>query len=122
MTQANFSPARSRYTMGACALSAGLGLALMLAASAVRADPKILKKVPPEFPDAAVSRRINDGVLKTHLTIDGGGNVTDVVIVEAMPPPAKIFNAAATAALKQWKFEGNGQPQVAEIRLVFSME
>jgi protein TonB len=102
--------------------AAGLGLALLFSASAAHADPKVLKKVPPEFPDAAVSRRISDGVLKTHLTIDGGGNVTDVVIVEALPPPAKVFNAAATAALKQWKFEGNGQPQVAEIRLVFSME
>jgi protein TonB len=122
MTRLNLSPARSRHTMGAWALSAGLGLATMFAASTAHADPKILKKVPPEFPDAAVSRRISDGVLKTHLTIDGGGNVTDVVIVEALPPPAKIFNAAATAALKQWKFEGNGQPQVAEIRLVFSME
>jgi periplasmic protein TonB len=122
MTRLNFSPALSRHAMGAWALSAGLGLALMVAASAAHADPKILKKVPPEFPDAAVSRRISDGVLKTHLTIDGGGNVTEVVILEALPPPAKIFNAAATAALKQWKFEGNGQPQVAEIRLVFSME
>lgn len=98
--------------------------ALAVAPSAAHADgpPKVLKKVPPEFPGEATRKGITEGVLKAKLSIDGAGAVTDVAIVEATPPKAKIFNTAATDALTQWKFEANGKPQSFELKLVFSME
>lgn len=111
--------------------SAALALAGFVAAGALgfvpaaaHADgpPKILKKVPPEFPGEASRKGITEGVLKAKLSIDGAGAVTDVSIVEATPPKAKIFNDAATEALTQWKFEGSGKPQSFELKLVFSLE
>ncbi len=101
-----------------------LAAALTLAPAAAHADgaPKIVKKVPPEFPGEAARKGITDGVLKAKLTIDGSGSVTEVAIVEATPAKAKIFNEAATSALNQWKFEGTGKPQSFELKLVFSQE
>lgn len=96
-----------------------LGLA---AAFAAAADPKVIKKVPPEFPGEAVRRNVTDGTLKAKLTIDGQGAVTDVQIVEAVPAKARIFNEAAVAALSKWRFESTGKGESVEIKLVFAQE
>ncbi|HJV69474.1 TonB family protein [Ideonella sp.] len=117
--------------MNATPLSAALAVAMVALVAALsitpgiaHADgaPKILKKVPPEFPGEATRKGITDGVLKAKLSIDASGAVTEVAIVEATPPKAKIFNDAATTALNQWKFEASGKPQTFELKLVFSME
>ncbi|MEK8030558.1 energy transducer TonB [Ideonella sp. DXS29W] len=101
-----------------------LAAALAVAPNVARADgtPKVVKKVPPEFPGEATRKGITDGVLKAKLSIDGNGAVTEVAIVEATPPKAKIFSDAATAALNQWKFEATGKAQSFELKLVFSQE
>ena len=101
-----------------------LAAALPVVPNAARADgaPKVVKKVPPEFPSEATRKGITDGVLKAKLSIDGSGAVTEVAIVEATPAKAKIFNDAATSALNQWKFEATGKPQSFELKLVFSQE
>ncbi|WP_374429067.1 energy transducer TonB [Ideonella dechloratans] len=103
---------------------AGLALftSLLLVAPGAHADPKILKKVPPDFPQEAVRRNVPSGVLQTQLAIDGQGNVTEVKVVNASPPPARVFKDAATEALMKWKFEGSGKPDTAEVKLVFSQE
>ena len=102
----------------------GLAAALVGIPAPALADgaPKILKKVPPEFPGEATRKGITDGVLKAKLSIDGAGAVTEVAILEATPAKAKVFNEAATTALNQWKFEGTGKPQSFELKLVFSQE
>ena len=111
-------------SLAAALAVATLALAAALAPAPAFADgpPKILKKVPPEFPAEATRKGITDGVLKAKLSIDGGGAVTEVAIVEATPAKAKIFNEAATTALNQWKFEASGKPQSFELKLVFQME
>jgi protein TonB len=83
---------------------------------------KVLKKVPPEFPEEAIRKKVTEGVIKAKLTVDGGGSVTNVEVVEATPPKAKIFGDAAVAALSKWKFEGTGKGESFEITLVFSEE
>jgi len=99
-------------------------LLLALAPLAAQADgaPKVLKKVPPEFPGEAVRKGITDGVLKAKLSIDGQGAVTEVEIVEASPPKARVFTAAATEALNKWRFEATGKPQSFELKLVFQQD
>ncbi|MBT9599445.1 MAG: energy transducer TonB [Vitreoscilla sp.] len=104
--------------------SLSLAATLSVAPATALADPapKIVKKVPPDFPGEATRKGITDGVLKAKLSIDGNGAVTEVAIVEATPPKAKIFNDAATTALAQWKFEAGGKPTTYELKLVFSQE
>jgi protein TonB len=104
-------------------LAALLSLGLLVAPHA-RADgpPKILKKVPPEFPVEATRAKVSDGVLKAKLSVDGQGSVTDVQIIEAVPAKAKVFSASAIAALTKWKFEPSGKGESFEIKLVFSEE
>jgi len=98
-------------------------LALLMAASfGAQADPKLLKKVPPEFPEEASRRNVTDGTLKARLSIDAQGSVTAVDILEAVPAKAKVFNASAVAALGKWKYEGSGKAETVELKLVFSQE
>ncbi|NRF66340.1 TonB family protein [Aquincola sp. S2] len=103
------------------AAAAALLLAIGCAGAAL-ADPKVIKKVPPEFPEEAVRKKVTDGVLKAKLSIDGSGAVTDVQIVEAMPAKARVFNESAVSALSKWKFEASGKAESVEIKLVFAQE
>ena len=108
-------------TLASAALTAALGV-LPAAAHAEGASPKIIKKVPPEFPGEAQRQGITEGVLKAKLSIDGNGSVTDVAILEATPAKAKVFNQSAATALNKWKFEASGKPQSLELQLVFAAE
>lgn len=97
-------------------------LLLTTATLLVAADLKILKKVPPEFPEEAIRKKVTEGVIRARLTIGGDGSVAAVEVVEATPPKAKIFGGSAEDALKKWKFEGTGKQETVEIKLVFSEE
>ena len=102
--------------------SAGALLLALALVPPAAADPKLVRKVPPEFPEEATRRNITDGTLKARLTIDGQGAVTAVQIVDAVPPKAKVFNDAAVAALSKWRFEPSGKGESVEIKLVFAQE
>lgn len=101
-------------------LSRAAALVLMVAMGAAIANPKVLKKVPPEFPAEAARKGINAGSVKAKLTIGPDGTVTDVEIVEA--EPKRVFDKASIEALKGWKFEGTGQKETLEIKLVYRNE
>lgn len=90
---------------------------LALSAASSFASPKIVKKVPPEFPSEATRQSVSSGVVKAKMTIDGTGKVTAVDIVEAQP--RRVFDKAVTNALLDWRFEGTGEVQTHEVKLVF---
>jgi periplasmic protein TonB len=92
---------------------------LMLAFAAAANAPKVVKKVPPEFPNEAAKKGINTGVVKAKMTIEANGTVSGVEIVEA--EPKRIFDRAVTEALKEWKFEP-GEKTTHEVKLVFKNE
>jgi protein TonB len=94
--------------------------ALMLSLAAQAAAPKVIKKVPPEFPREAAQQSISSGVVKAKLSIDADGKVTDVAIVEA--EPRRVFDKAVTRALMDWRFEASGEKQTHEVKLVFRNE
>jgi protein TonB len=100
----------------------GLGAALVAPPAHAQAVPKVLKKVPPEFPEEAIRKKVSEGVIKAKLSVDGSGSVTNVEVVEATPAKAKVFSEAAIAALSKWKFESTGKGETFEIKLVFSEE
>ena len=94
--------------------------ALALALSAHAAAPKIIKKVPPEFPREAEKQAVTKGTVTAKMLIDGEGKVTGVDIIEAQP--RRVFDRAVTAALMDWRFEASGEKQTHEVKLVFSNE
>lgn len=95
-------------------------LALAAIASLAHADPKVLKKVAPEFPGEAVKKNIASGSVRAKMAIAADGKVSNVEVVEA--EPKRVFDRAAIDALSQWRFEGTGAAQTHEVRLVFKSE
>ena len=100
--------------------SATVFAATLMLALAAQATPKVVKKVPPEFPNEAAKKGISAGSVKAKLNIEADGKVSSVEILEA--EPKRVFDRAATEALSQWKFEGTGAPQTHEVKLVFKSE
>lgn len=96
-----------------------LGGALLLALSA-QAAPKVIKKVPPEFPPEAARQSITSGSVKAKMTIEPDGKVSAVEILEA--EPRRVFDKAVTRALMDWKFEASSEKQTHEVKLVFKNE
>ncbi|MCX2861446.1 TonB family protein [Paucibacter sp. PLA-PC-4] len=94
--------------------------ALFIGLAAQAAAPKIIKKVPPEFPREAAQQSITSGVIRAKMSIDGEGKVTEVAIVEA--EPRRVFDRAVTRALMDWRFEASGEKQTHEVKLVFRNE
>lgn len=97
-----------------------LVLSLSLSATLAVASPKVLKKVPPEFPTEAARKNVNAGAVRAKLTIGTDGKVAEVEIVEA--EPKRVFDRAAIEALKEWRFEPAGDKQTHEVKLVFRNE
>ena len=102
------------FLRSATVLAASLMLAL-----AAQAAPKVVKKVPPEFPAEATKKGISTGSVKAKMTIEADGKVSDVEIVEA--EPKRVFDRAVKAALMEWKFEP-GEKSTHEVKLVFKNE
>ena len=95
-------------------------LSAMVFVMAAQAAPKLVKKVPPEFPAEAARKGIASGTVKAQLKIDADGKVTEVTILEA--EPKRVFDRAVTEALMEWRFEGSGEKQTHEVKLVFHNE
>ena len=91
--------------------------ALLLSTGLAVASPKVLKKVPPEFPAEAVRKNITAGTIRAKLMIAPDGKVSEVEVVEA--EPKRVFDRAAIDALREWRFEASGDKQTHEQKLVF---
>ena len=99
--------------------SATVLAATLMLALAAHATPKIVKKVPPDFPAEASKKGISTGVVKAKLSIEANGSVTEVEILEA--EPKRVFDRAVKQALMEWKFEP-GEKTTHEVKLVFKNE
>jgi periplasmic protein TonB len=94
-----------------------LALMLSLALGTALAAPKVVKKVPPEFPAEAVRKNITAGTVRAKLTIGPDGKVLEVEIVEA--EPKRVFDRVSIEALKEWRFEPAADKQTHEVKLVY---
>jgi periplasmic protein TonB len=102
--------------------SLAVGLLCVSALAHAQAVPKILKKVPPDFPASAISKGVDKGVLKARVNVDGAGLVTEVAIIDTQPANARILNRTVVDALKEWKFEGSGKPAAFELQIVLTSD
>ena len=93
---------------------------LLVAFSAAANPPKVIKKVPPDFPREAAQQSISTGVVKARMNIDAEGKVTSVEILEA--EPRRVFDKSVNRALMDWRFEPSGEKQTHEVKLVFKNE
>jgi TonB family protein len=70
--------------------------------SAGKAEPPTLvHQVDPVYPDKALKNKL-EGNVRVNLTINGEGAVIAAKVVRSDNP---VFNAAALAAVKQWKYK-----------------
>jgi TonB family protein len=68
--------------------------------AAAGAEPKLVKKVDPVYPEKARQARV-EGVVIVEATINPSGHVTNTRILRSIP----LLDQAATAAVKQWIYE-----------------
>jgi TonB family protein len=83
---------------------------------------KRTRYTPPEFPSKALSQRLS-GSVTVEYTVDTNGEPRDVRVVEATPPG--VFDKAAIAAVKRWKYDpvvANGTPVEVPVRTSIRFE
>jgi periplasmic protein TonB len=74
----------------------------------------------PQYPRSAIKANIDKGQVIARVHVDEAGNVTEVVIVSAVP--ARHFDRAVIDALSTWKFKPEGEKYIAEVELNFSLK
>lgn len=62
---------------------------------------KAVRTVPPEYPQAALSKGVSGSVLLSF-TVDAKGNTSDVQVLQSTP--AGVFDHAAVSAVRRWKY------------------
>jgi protein TonB len=60
-----------------------------------------LVRIPPDYPQRAISRGIT-GWVQVQFTITGTGAVKDAIVVDSKPP--RIFDEAALKAIMRWRY------------------
>jgi TonB family protein len=77
----------------------------------------LLHQVDPEFP-AAIVRRQKKGAVVVRFEVQVDGSVKQVEVTKSSNPR---LNAAALAAVAQWRFEPLSRPQSASAELAFDL-
>jgi protein TonB len=92
--------------------------------SALTHEARIIQRVAAEYPEDAAKKGV-EGAVDLSFTISSRGDVHDVTVVHA--EPSSIFNRAAIAAVRRWKYEPraiDGIPVDArvQVRLTFKLD
>jgi TonB family protein len=88
----------------------------VLGPSATR-EARLVQKVAPEYPEEAERAGV-EGAVDLSFTVSPQGEVLDVEVIQA--EPSSIFNRAATAAVRRWKYQPrtvNGVPVASNVQL-----
>jgi protein TonB len=86
-------------------------------ALAMQSSLKRKRYVAPEYPTEALSKEVG-GVVQIEFTVDKNGETRDIHVVNA--EPAGMFDRAAIAAVKRWRYEPvivNGAATEVPVRL-----
>lgn len=82
--------------------------------------PKPIQRVPPQYPERARKKGIT-GQVVLSLLISATGSVQDIRVMESRP--AGVFDEAAKAAVRQWRFQPatyEGRPVAIRVTLPMS--
>ena len=99
------------------ARAALVAFGIAMATSALAQDAKVVSRVEPGFPREASQAGVDSGMVKARMTLDAGGNVTKVDIVEAKPQ--RVFDRAVVRALSGWRFSEGAGGRVVETDVEF---
>ncbi len=80
--------------------------------------PKPIKRVGPRYPVGA-ARKGQFGYVTLRLLVDETGQVTAVDTLDSFPK--QVFEKSAIAALKQWRYQADGQKHIRKINLSFAL-
>jgi protein TonB len=64
-------------------------------------EPRLVRNATPEYPQAAAAKGV-EGFVEVRFNVSTQGTVSDVTIVQSQP--AEIFDRAAIAAVRRWKY------------------
>ena len=78
---------------------------------------RVVTRVDPEFPREAIQAGAETGTVKARLSVDAGGNVTQVDVTEAVP--RRVFDRAVVRALSQWKYNEGAAGRVVDVEVAF---
>lgn len=81
--------------------------------------PLPIKRIEPRYPlDAAMKGQF--GYVTLRLLVDEAGKVAAVDTLDSFPK--QVFEKSAIAALKQWRYQADGQKHIRKINLSFALE
>jgi protein TonB len=83
----------------------------------VPAALRLVTRVDPDFPREATQAGVDQGSVKARMTLDAGGNVTRVEIVEANP--RRVFDRAVVRALSQWRYSDGAAGRTVDMEIAF---
>jgi len=97
---------------------------LSLGGATSDSDSVPLVRVPPQYPMRAAERGI-EGWVVLRFTITAAGTVKNPIVIDAQP--ARIFDRAATRAIKKWKYrprvvDGVPVERTEEVKLTFDLD
>jgi len=87
-------------------------------------EPEVIKRVAPEYPQDAAQKGI-EGAVDLAFMVSPRGDVSDVTVVHS--EPSAIFNRAAIAAVRRWKYQPRTVNGVAveahvQLRMTFKLD
>lgn len=87
-------------------------------------EPELIRRFAPEYPEDAARKGI-EGAVDLAFTVSAKGDVSDVTVVHSEPPG--IFNRAAIAAVRRWKYQpgtvnGAAVDAHVQLRMTFKLD
>lgn len=80
----------------------------------------VLSRQQPEFPRDAARQGVESGIVRARITINGGGDVTNVTILQARP--LRVFDRSVVSALSLWKFNPGADGRTYETEVSFARQ
>lgn len=92
--------------------------------ASVSKEPELIKRVAPDYPDDAAQNGI-EGAVDLAFVVSPKGDVSDVTVVHS--EPSGIFNRAAIAAVRRWKYQprtvnGTAVATQVQLRMTFKLD
>jgi protein TonB len=80
----------------------------------------VLSRQQPDFPRDAARQGVESGSVRARITINGGGDVSNVTIIQARP--LRVFDRSVVSALSLWKFNPGADGRTYDTEVSFARQ